>query len=92
MIDDLETLKVLAIVKGRIPRDKYLEVLKRIFSRMKVGYVSSKTDKDIYLKEFIKRKYKVGGRRLREYVGVWKGVKGIENQVKSDLGELIKGG
>ena len=92
MIDDLEVLKMLAIVKRKIPKDKYLEVLKRIFGRMKVGYASVKEDKDIYLKEFIKRKYKCGGRRLREYVNVWKGVKGIESQVKSDLGEFVKGG
>ena len=92
MIDDLEVLKVLAIVKGKIPREKYLEVLKKIFSQLKVGYVVTKEDKDFYLKEYIKRKFGCGGRRLREYVGVWKGVKGIESQVKSDLGEFVKGG
>jgi len=91
MLEDLEILKSLSLMKGRINYDQYLSVLKDVSKRLKIGHLSKKADTDKALKELILRTYKVGGKRRAEYISVLKSVlsKKKIKVLEDGLGEIL---
>ena len=76
MIEDIDVLKSLSVVRGDIDKGQYLSILKNVFERLGVYGVRERSEEDVLLREYIRRKYKVGGKRLEEYVEVLRKIRG----------------
>lgn len=86
-----DTLKNLALLRMALSYDKYSFVLRVVFDRMGIRFVKAKQDDEteLYLKEYLRRKYQIGGKRLEEAVEVIRKNRTVSvNKVKELLGEL----
>jgi len=89
-MDDLGLLKSLVRIKGKVDYQKYFHVLKGLSERLGLGVRPKSIEEDRVLLEWVRRKYKVGGRRRLEYLGVLKRVMSKKDvkEMKESMGEI----
>ena len=88
-IEDL--IKSMSLLKGRIDDGMYNRLYKELGKEVEevLPFVSVQ-EEDELLREYLKRKWLIGGRKVAGCIGVLRGVRGIESKIKMELGELIK--
>jgi hypothetical protein len=87
MVDEFRVLEKLILYGGALSKQSFQEALYNVLGKLELRKVEVK-DKDFYIREYLKRKYKVGGRRLQEYTLVARDIRGIEGKLKKVLGEV----
>lgn len=85
MLEDLDVLKVLFRVGMSIDREKYGKLLGSVLYRLRIPVVECEVDPDTtVMEEWLRRKYRLGGSRLRDGVEVLRVTK------KPMVSEMVK--
>ena len=88
-IEDL--LKGMALLKGRLDDEKYRSLFKSLGEEVEkvLSYVNVQ-EKDELLREYLKRRWEIGGKGAIGCIQVLRKIKGVEKQVVEELGEMSK--
>lgn len=85
---DLDLLKKLSLVGWTIGRERYFPMVYDLFRKLKIPYKKSDfPEEDMIYVEFIRRKYKIGGKKLLDGISVLKSIRGGKKKIKNLLGE-----